>query len=560
MRTASSSQKLLLTERSFVILSVLLAGYQAWINRLSMMSDGISYLDIGDAYLRGDWKAAINAYWSPAYPVLLGAAMRVLKPPMRWEFPVVHLVNFVVFCVALFSFRYFLRAAIADSQEREFPRERVLLPAWIAVALSYTVFLWSLLVLDDLILVTPDLLLAAVVFCLGGLLLELRSQHSLWRFLAFGSVCAVAYLTKGIMFPLSFVFLAVLLFSGAVSRRRTGGLVLATFVFLLMASPFILALSKSKGRLTYGDTGRLAYAGLVSPQAPQTNWQGDPMGSGIPVHPTRRVLDDPAVFEYAEPIGGTYPPWYDPSYWNEGVRPGFRLRSQVRVLVQSFLTYGTIFQGYAPLIAALIFFLLLGKQPAVNEIARDWPLLVIPLVVAGVYALVLVKPRYVAAFAAVYFVAIITRIRLPKDVPEEVSVRIGAAVVVTMLVSLTFHLATSTYQALTVGHDPLMSEQAEVVEALRAMGLQANDDVAVLGPGETAYWARLGKFKIVAEISDPSGRAFWATSPEMKMRTYESVRRSNAKAIVVWDPPEIVSRESWRKIGATHYYAYVLHR
>ena len=32
-----------------------------------MISDGVSYLDIGDAYFRGDWKAAVNAYWSPVY-------------------------------------------------------------------------------------------------------------------------------------------------------------------------------------------------------------------------------------------------------------------------------------------------------------------------------------------------------------------------------------------------------------------------------------------------------------------------------------------------------------
>jgi hypothetical protein len=31
-------------------------------------ADGISYLDIGDAYWRGDWHMAINAFWSPSIP------------------------------------------------------------------------------------------------------------------------------------------------------------------------------------------------------------------------------------------------------------------------------------------------------------------------------------------------------------------------------------------------------------------------------------------------------------------------------------------------------------
>lgn len=30
-------------------------------------SDGIAYLDIASAYLRGDVPNAINAYWSPLY-------------------------------------------------------------------------------------------------------------------------------------------------------------------------------------------------------------------------------------------------------------------------------------------------------------------------------------------------------------------------------------------------------------------------------------------------------------------------------------------------------------
>jgi hypothetical protein len=554
-----SPERLLFTERTFLILSVLLAAYQAWIYRQSMMSDGISYLDIGDAYLRGDWKAAINAYWGPLYSLILGSAIWVFKPSLRWEFPVVHLVNFVIFCAALFSFHSFLRAAMTKSRHQgsEIYESEVSLPAWITVAMSYMVVLWSLLVLDDLILVTPDLLLAALVFLLGRLLVDLHTQHSIWKFLAFGSICGVAYLTKSIMFPLAFVFLAVLFFSGTISKARVRGILLAAVAFLLVASPFIFALSKSKGRLTYGDAGRLAYAALVSPQSPQTNWQGNPAGSGIPVHPTRQLLDDPPVFEYAQPVGGTYPPWYDPSYWNEGVRPTFRLRSQVRVLVQSLLTYGTIFTGYAPVVTAIVFFLLMGKNSALKAIAHNWPLLIIPLAAAGVYALVLVKSRYVAGFAALFLVAVITQIRVPKDRSRTVPVCLGLAVTFSMLLLLGSHFGNITYRALTIGPEPLMGEQVDVVEGLQGMGLRANDKVAVLGDGLTAYWAHLGRFKIVAEISDPSGRAFWAAAPELKERTYKSIRHTNAEAIITWSPPEIVVAQSWRQIAGTHYYAYV---
>ena len=40
--------------------------------------DSISYLEMGDAFLRRDWQMAINAYWSPLYPWLLAVALYVL--------------------------------------------------------------------------------------------------------------------------------------------------------------------------------------------------------------------------------------------------------------------------------------------------------------------------------------------------------------------------------------------------------------------------------------------------------------------------------------------------
>ena len=33
---------------------------QAWAGRHSMQSDGISYLDMGDAIVRGDWRMATS--------------------------------------------------------------------------------------------------------------------------------------------------------------------------------------------------------------------------------------------------------------------------------------------------------------------------------------------------------------------------------------------------------------------------------------------------------------------------------------------------------------------
>ncbi len=49
------------------VVALALAAAHGWAQRFTMNADGISYLDIGDAYWRGDWHNAINAYWSPLY-------------------------------------------------------------------------------------------------------------------------------------------------------------------------------------------------------------------------------------------------------------------------------------------------------------------------------------------------------------------------------------------------------------------------------------------------------------------------------------------------------------
>jgi hypothetical protein len=94
-----------------------LAFLQAWAVRHSMQSDGISYLDMGDAIARGDWSMATNAYWSPLYPALLGITIKLLHPSPHWQFTVVHMVNFVIFGLAFVCFDLFMRALIAHTSQ-----------------------------------------------------------------------------------------------------------------------------------------------------------------------------------------------------------------------------------------------------------------------------------------------------------------------------------------------------------------------------------------------------------------------------------------------------------
>lgn len=80
-------------ERWCLLVCLGLSTVQAWILRYAMISDRVSYLDIGDAYFRRDRKAAINDYWSPLYSWCLGLALYLARPSIWWEFVVVHIVK-----------------------------------------------------------------------------------------------------------------------------------------------------------------------------------------------------------------------------------------------------------------------------------------------------------------------------------------------------------------------------------------------------------------------------------------------------------------------------------
>lgn len=54
LETMDAKKKALFTERYCRIVCIGLEVVQAWIRHYCVISDGVSYLDIGDAYFRGD--------------------------------------------------------------------------------------------------------------------------------------------------------------------------------------------------------------------------------------------------------------------------------------------------------------------------------------------------------------------------------------------------------------------------------------------------------------------------------------------------------------------------
>jgi len=157
---------------------LILAGLiEAVFSRRQLWADGISYLDMGDALVRGDLKMAINVYWSPLYPFLQGLALRLFKPSAYSEFNVVYFVNFLIYLFALVCFDFLLRATRTDRpQVDDISGEVSVMPCWAVFAIGYAVFLWSSLSLITMQQPTPDILMAGFLYLATGLLLRLWSR------------------------------------------------------------------------------------------------------------------------------------------------------------------------------------------------------------------------------------------------------------------------------------------------------------------------------------------------------------------------------------------------
>ncbi|HEV2802238.1 MAG TPA: hypothetical protein VGW12_17330 [Pyrinomonadaceae bacterium] len=588
------------------LVAVALGFLQAWGRRhhsedgvAYMGADGIAYLDIGDAYWRGDWAAATNAMWSPLYSWLTGFALWLFQPSAFQEFTVVRLLNFALYLLSLAAFVFLLRelerfqhgrtkedgdgthdvdAAATTAVDARADFQTLPRAAWLIFA--YALFIWTSLSMNRVARTSPDVLVSALVFVASALLLRVRTRRAGWTtFALLGLTLGAGYLTKTFMFPLAFVFLAASLFAGGGVRRLQTNLpnlprvALALAVFLCVSAPFVVAVSRAKGRLTIGDTGRLNYAWHVNGTQPFIHWQGDATGTrGIPAHPTRKLLDAPAIYEFAAPVAGSYPPWYDPTYWYEGIRPRLSLRQQLKAIARNLLlAYQFLFYRFFPgAIASALFILFYMSRRTAPRLARDiaryWFLLLPALVASVSYMLIHFEQRYFAPFVVVSGACLFASVRQPRrDDARRLSAALVIVTLITFALSLGFYSARDLYSAvrdLAPGRGARVDVQWQVAEELRRLGIAQGEPVASIGNTMFHAWPRLARVRVVAEIPTRTGgdvEKFWAGDRALKAKVVETFARTGARVIVAEGiPPWAQETDGWRRIGATHFYVYML--
>jgi hypothetical protein len=551
---------------AFRATAVVLGAAQVAVSWNDITPDGISYLDLARAYLRHDWAMTLNAYWGPVYSWLLAGVLGIFRPSLRWELPLVHLLQgfLLLGCVGAFEFFWgtLLRARATSTGNKSRPSmisERVM---WV---LGYGLFLW-LITGEVISLINPDMLLSIEVLLTAGVVVRILGNGKAgWiSYLSLGFLLGIGYLTKAVMFPLAFVFLAGSLVANW-SRQHVLRLAGSALIFLAVTLPWIALLSQSKGRLTFSDSGRLNFA-WFNYELPYVHWQGGPPESGMAaVHPTRKIFAQPPVFEFNGPLRASYPPWFDPSYWNEGMSPPFKPPVVAKHAVHGLLHVGyRLMMPWAWMAGILVIFLGSDFKASVRGALENWPLLMVSGAALGLYALTLVVSRYLVPWQLLFWGGTLAGLR-GRRLGATVYWWLGLAVAGALVAGT----AINVYRWPSVfgARDNAKPDYA-IAEGLSGLGIRAGDKVASIGYDYQGYWAHLGRVSIVAEIRAEDGCRFWRDSAEAQGETLHRLALAGAKAVIANDGGGVKVEAAdvscvrpeggWRRIGGSRDYVYFL--
>jgi hypothetical protein len=559
--------------------------------------DAVAYLDVADLYLKGDWVGAVNGNWSPLYSWLLALALGIFQPTSAWEYPLLKLVNFLIYVLAFASFEFLLREILwqihnPESYSTHERRNLNLIPTatpklevdsetggaknlrftlrsveTIWLALAYALFIFTSLCWIGLNCDTPDMSTTGLIYLATGLILRIKRQPQRWlNFLLLGVVLAFGYFSKAAMFLVGFIFILISLCSTENFSKGLTKAIAALLVFLLISAPYITALSIKKGFPTFSETGKFSYVTLVYPghyKIPDKHWQGSPPGFGTPKHPTRQIFDHPDVFEFAEPIHGTYAPWVDPTYWYEGITPQFNLVGLGQIAVKNAVFYFKNFLGLFAVSYLILLYCSDRRKIMLKSLLENWQMLAIAITGLGLYMVATdfvvnnwggqPSTRFIAAFVVVLFCGISPSIKFSTVMATK---RVSKLLVLAITVALLFNVGSSSVR----GFHKIRRESnfyANVAIEIGKLGVKQGDQVAILGDEKHVYWARLARVRIIAQL--PEVKEFWQKDATTKGKILNKFKQAGAIAVVQLPHVDFNdSSHSWQEVGKTGYHINLL--
>jgi hypothetical protein len=563
--------------------------------------DGMAYMDIADLIRSHHWAGVINAYWNPLYPALLAIAQSVFHTTRSNELHAYYILNYVIFLASVGAMLAFVSALVklrlrlsatpaSDAGD---------LPPFGNVSLLLNKEALQLLGVGLLVIATgrelsmatirPDALLQALMLAAFAMLLQSFASESLLYAPLIGLFFGLAYLTKSFAFLVALLTIALMmLFQAWVQRRRPARVIaagaLAFLVFAAVAGPYIAALSKQKHRFDFGDSGALNYAWYVSGTVKmhiEPSMTSDFGSAKVNlIHPEQQLLAHPGIYSYrAEPYG-TYPAWFDTTYFHERITPVFSagrlIHRDVRNVVLSFRYLFNHPEAWILLALLLTCGARFGLTPARASL-HHWrrsvfwlPPIAIGLAMWGIYGLVNIEERYITLayllivlpiFAALVFDG--HRVPWPHHTAAAmVALLAFLALGETLRVALDERSHQSAAGLPAAWYSPNIYEAAK---GLNALGVGSGDEIACMGTIaclNDPYWMRLANVRVLTEVYNPDARHLLEEFEGLpNRRQVEDVLKSQGAKVAVasFDPGEMTGRTpasaGWIRLGESSLYA-----
>ncbi|MFH0958455.1 MAG: hypothetical protein V1897_07095 [Pseudomonadota bacterium] len=532
----------------FWLFGALAGGILAYTTRHYVNGDATAYLDMAEAFREGLWNEATLLGYSPGYSILLALFEYIVPATTLNELFVVKFLNFILFLAAMGACDFFVHRL---TDEIQIDGERGPLPPYVVKAIVFSVFLVTSLIWVRVQIIAPDMLVFIFVLLSLTVLLNInRSPASFVGFAFLGLTAGLGYICKTFFFPFSLLLFSLAGLHCSSLRKAFPRILLSVVVMLIVSSPVIISQSLKAGRLSIGEVGSYNYAYYVA-------------GEGKPVHLPKLLHSNPGVLFYDQGILSTFPHG-DPAYWALGIKPVLNLRAQFNAIVRNLVDLMT--QIWLPTLVMLVWFFYQFRN-ATFSIPRIRPpsvfltLMVICLAGTGIYCLVSMEIRYVAAFL---FLGFTTLVIAPEykisDFTKLNAFMIQAILLVVFMVAMVIaFVVDQTHRALyyssgKISHRVAFTEMLAVKDFLNDNHVVRLDKIAVFYPvNNKIYWAKMAGVRAVGEITDVEG--FLQSSAINRNEALDALKRSGFKAVVVKQPQftNLVS-EGWSKVPGTSDY------
>jgi hypothetical protein len=567
-----------------VLAALVTFGYALW-DPYQLDGDAVAYMDIGDLIRSHHWAGVINGYWNPLYPAALALGHAIFHATRFTELRAYYFVNFGIFLLemaavvcftdAIIRLRHLRSATISAASDFLFDRYAL---RYIGVALLVFATQREL----SMGKVRPDALLqACLLFGLAALMHHLATGYLRYAALM-GVALGFAYLAKSFAFVFTFVAILVLIvfrriwFKHAPRQIAAAALVVA-LCFAIVAGPYVGALSHQKGRIDFGDSGTLNYAWFVGGTEKMHLQQNQTALFGTAeihfLHPEKVLLQSPLILSYSLLPYGTYPDWFDTSFWNDHLKTHFSPRGELHVGSRNSVLVVRYLVNHPEAWLLLIVLLLLG-----GRLDFDWhpsrnafwlvPLL-LGLSVFAIYGMVNIEERYVTIGYLAVILTCFAGLRSSKIARNAGSSAASALALLLALLAIgqSARIIAQYRRDLSLAASPggwYDPDTFEAARGLNAMGVGPGDTIACIGDRACLvdhYWARLAGVRILTEIYEPQLPLYndLATMQNRDL-AIDIVRRQGAKVIVGYFDPGLMTGTTpasigWRELGVSHFYA-----